>query len=767
MKRKLNSLFQKARNWIDDDLPEDIKEIKTNELTNKLTDELDKGLNKEQLLAITTTEGSVRVIAGAGSGKTRTLTERYVYIANDLGISTNRILCVTFTNKAAKEMKERVTESLGDVGTPYISTFHSFCSRALREDINRLNYPRKFKVMDQEDQLSLIKIAYKSLGLTNKDYPYKSALKLIDISCKNGNRKIINDYEKLMVNSSSKELTKLATSTNDRNKKIIYAYLAEQKKDYCLDYNDLINFAVYLLSNNEDIRNKWQDAFDYVQVDEFQDASMREFELVAILSKKNKNLFIVGDPDQTIYSFRHADVRCILDFEDILRELQGETVAVKTIELNTNYRSTPQILNASNSLIKKNTRRINKSLITENKDGKDVVHYHAKNTYDEARWVTSKIESLKVPYSDVLILYRNNAVSRNIEEQFIRNKIPYRILSGISFYQRKEVKDVLAILNLITFEDNVSFNRVINNNSLGIGAKRLDLIAKSANLNNTTMYQSLKDNISDKLLASTKGVFLVNLVERLRVLQESKSIAELLSEIITAFDYEELYLNIDELDKYENIMELKEMANAFELDTGEKVELADYLGMLSLYSEADKPEGDDNVRLMTIHSAKGLESPIVFVIGMNEGVMPSYRVTMFDDMEEERRIAYVAMTRAKEMLFLTESEGFNYNNSSKYPSRFIMNMDKETFITEGVLPRVLRSEANKFITESEAKLRKVIQKRTGIEKIKIKDRVRHKVFGDGLITHEERESFIIAFDSGHKKGISKDSDKIIKIIDDN
>jgi len=727
-------------------------------------------LNKEQLEAVKTTEGFVRVIAGAGSGKTRALTSRYAYIHNELDIPTTRILSVTFTNKAANEMKTRITKMLGtSVAAPFIMTFHGFCNRVLREDIDKLGYPLKFKILDTEDQADLLKPIYDELGITNKDYPYKKALSdLIGKGCKQGSRSIVPEYEKLLVNYTSAEINDLIEMMPTIENKIIMGYLREQKKDFCLDYDDLLNFVIYLFKTNKDVREKWQEHFDYIQVDEFQDVSMREFELVAILSQKNKNLFVVGDSDQTIYSFKGSDIRCIIDFQPILESIQGEPCPVKTIQLNTNYRSTPEILSVSNSLIKHNVERIDKELVTPNNCGARVLHYHAKNIYQEAEWVAKRILSLNRTFSDFAILFRNNASSRVLEEKLVSYRIPYEMLSGLSFYQRKEVKDVLAVLNVIAFDDNISFRRIIKNNPLKIGNKKMEFLTSVSDTRGISLYQALKENYKDKMFKSTQAEFLVNLIEHLRAQSTVKSIAQLIDMIIVAFEYEETYTKADEIERYENLIELKNSAKHFEYQEGEKVDLADYLGTLALYSETDKEESKDKVKLMTVHAAKGLEYPVVFLVGMNEGLMPSSRTATAADLEEERRIAYVAMTRAEEMLFLTDAEGENYDRSMRLPSRFIFNIERDLFNTEGVMDRNLLWMSQDYIKKSEERLKPSSKldlsgyNLKNLDTLKQGDRVIHETFGEGIIAREDADAFVIMFDSGEMKGIVKSSKKLSK-----
>ena len=724
------------------------------------------GLNKEQQEAVTTTEGYVRVIAGAGSGKTRALTTRFAYLVDELDISPNRILSVTFTNKAANEMKSRISGMVGDVATPYIMTFHGFCNRFLHSEIEAIDISSNFKIMDTDDQTDILKVVYNELGLTNKDFPYKRALtEIIGAGCKNGQRTLLSNYEELLEKYSSYELNQLMQLAPTKELKMIYGYLREQKRDACLDYEDLLNFALYILKTRKDIRDIWEGVFDYIQVDEFQDVSLREVELVGILSNKCGNLFVVGDPDQTIYSFRGSDVNCIVQFEAIMNKVQGKENTVKTVMLNQNYRSTPEILDVSNALIKHNQNRVDKELMTYSPSGAKVSHYHARNIYQEATWVANRILTLKRPYSDIAILYRSNTSSRAIEEKLIENSIPYEVLSGISFYSRKEVKDVLALLSIVAFGDNLSFMRMVKTLSLGIGPKKIEIL-KELTGGKTTLYQALRVNADTKAFKSTKAKWLVDLIEELKVYSETETIAMLMGRVYTALNLEEMYKN-SEIERWENLQELKRSAQHYEHNQHEKVDLGEYLSMLSLYTASDGEENINKVKLMTIHAAKGLEYPVIFVIGMNEGLMPSSRTDSAAMMEEERRIAYVALTRAKEMLFMTDAEGENFDNTYRLPSRFLFNIPRDLYNSEGKIDEYLKRQVEQRIEEDKKKfavpVSSILDSIEDRDTIKKDSRIRHKIFGEGTVMQIANGAYVILFDEVGIKGIKMDSNKIEKI----
>ena len=731
-------------------------------MANALLEEL----NEDQKKAVLTTEGYVRVIAGAGSGKTKALTHRYAYLVDELEISPNRILSVTFTNKAANEMKERIIKMVGDIGTPYIMTFHGFCNRFLHSEIEVLDISSKFKIMDIDDQMDILKVVYEELGLNNKDFPYKRALtEIIGAGCKNGQRSYLSNYEELIEKYSSYELNQLMQLAPTMELKLIYGYLREQKRDACLDYEDLLNFALYILKTRKEIRESWENAFDYIQVDEFQDVSLREVELVGILSNKCGNLFVVGDDSQCIYSFRGSDVNCIVHFGEIMDKIQGKHNTVTSIYLTTNYRSTPEILDVSNSLIKHNVNRLDKNLVAVNENGTKVLHYHARNIYNEADWVARKILTLKRNFSDFAILYRSNSSSRAVEEKLMENGIPYEVLSGISFYSRKEVKDVLSVLSIVAFGDNLSFIRMAKTLKLGLGPKKIDVLRELAG-SHGTLYDALRKNVDIKTFKSTKAQWLVNFIEELRVYAERETISMLMGRVFTELNLEEVYKE-SEIERWENLQELKRSAQHYEHSQHEKVDLGEYLSMLSLYTNADKEDKPDTVKLMTIHAAKGLEFPIVFVIGMNEGLMPSSRTVTADMMEEERRIAYVAMTRAKELLFLSDAEGENFDRTYRIPSRFLFNIDRTRINTEGNLDNYLIKQTKDKIAVEEMQFGKpssnILDAVLDLHKIEKESRVRHSTFGEGTVMQITDDAYVILFDEVGLKGIRKDSKKIEKI----
>ncbi len=727
-------------------------------------------LNKGQLEAVETTEGLVRVIAGAGTGKTRALTSRFAYLIENKGIKAHRILSVTFTNKAANEMKKRIKSMVSeDIETPYIMTFHGFCNRFLRSEIEFMGFSRFYKILDVEDQLSMMKNVYSFLGITDKEYPIRKILDdIIGDGCKTGSRHIISDYEKILDDFSALELKKMMDVEINIYKKIIYGYLREQKLNKCLDYNDLLNLTVYLLKTRSSCRELWEKAFDYVQVDEFQDVSLKEVELIGYLTGSTHNLFVVGDDSQTIYSWRGSDIKCILQLDDVMARIYGTTVPMKTIMLTENYRSTPEILEISNELIKNNTVKLDKELVTRNESGARVLYYHGRNMYVEAAWVAETISDMKEHFdglSDFAVLYRGNTQSRVLEEALMEKGIPYEILSGTSFYGRKEVKDVLAMLSIVAFGDNVSFLRATKNFPLGLGPKKIEMLREYAK-DGSTYYQELEKHENENGIKSKKGSWFISFIRDLRDMAESRPIYEIIDKICNTFELEELYAKRKETERWENLMELKEGCRRYEMKSGNDVDISDYLNMVSLYTTSDKEEIADCVNLMTIHTAKGLEYPVVFIVGMVEGIIPSSRCNTKAGIEEERRVAYVAMTRAKKFLFLTDSGGQNYDCVMRYPSRFLREIPWDRLETKGHVDEYLFEGTQRIIDKAEFLVddrEDIICKFVDNSDIVVGDVVYHDVFGSGVVVKLLEGAYAVMFESEGFKGIKKGSNKLSKV----
>ena len=690
-------------------------------------------LNPEQYEAAVTTEGFIRVVAGAGSGKTKTLTARYMYLVEMLGISTANILCVTFTNKAAAEMKKRIRRQLPDQDLGRITTFHGFCVGLLKEDCHVVQYPTTFIVLDEEDKEAMLRTCFEDLGLTSRDLTIKEAVDHI------GWRKGGRGYVKTLIGSPEK-LLELSNAASTLKDKVMYRYFYEQRKCYGLDFDDLVYFVLYILEQDKYTRGKWQQRLEYIMVDEFQDIDKDQYALADILSGYHKNLFVVGDPDQTIYTWRGADVKFILEFD-------SRHENVKTIYLNTNYRSVPQILSASNALIDKNRDRLKKQLSAVRADSRKPLYFHAKTGQLEADWMTANMRALHesgVPYSAMGVLYRAHYVSRTVEESLIRNKIPYVLYSGVEFYKRKEIKDVLCYLRMIYCGDDVSFLRTVNEPKRGVGRTRIAALKEYAALHQCSLYEALTALLDTELIRRSRAKEFVRLIEKYRAIFDGMDLTDLLSGILSESGYEDMLRTCGEEERLDNLAELKQAIYDFERKAGEEVSLGNYLDHAALFTNMDQTEKAQAVKLMTVHAAKGLEFPIVFVCGLSEGIFPGKRANTREKLEEERRLCYVAFTRAKDRLFLSDAAGTNYDGSFRYPSRFLFNAEKENVEYAVPLDPDLEERALEQIRKTEDTARRPEAKCELVGK-----RVRHPVFGEGSIigTPRGQEGVIIQFDT--------------------
>lgn len=666
-------------------------------------------LNEAQLDAVRATEGSVRVVAGAGTGKTRALTARYCYLADLLGVDTTAILCLTFTNKAAAEMKGRIRKYLGDFDLAYICTFHSWCVRMLKEDIHVLSYPANFVIIDTDDQAEMIQKVYTDMGMTLKQMPIKRAVDHI------GKEKASGEYIDTIEQLNNKRLEELCQNAAETLDSIYYRYLYEQKKNFALDFDDIIIFAEHILSHYPKILAKWQERLQYVMVDEFQDVSPRQYGIAQLLAGAHHNLFIVGDPDQTIYSWRGADVRLFLDFDK-------EYPDALTVVLTDNYRCTPQILAASNELITKNTERYPKALRPTAPDGAKPAMYHARNERDEsARIVREMKKLLKAGHTgrEIAVLYRAHHLSRTLEDALVKNDIPYIIYSGTAFYARREVKDVLAYLRMLVGADDMAFMRTVNQPSRKIGRKKLAVIRSHADECGMSMYEALVDLADKPVLARTGAKAYIRAIEEGRKLVGTMPLGDIMQRMLDLSGYEEMLRNLSEWERLDNLAELKRAIE--EEGHDDDTTLDSFLSRAALIANIDRSDkNDDAVRLMTVHSAKGMEFDTVFILGLSEGNMPSRRSSGPEDIEEERRLAYVALTRARKNLFISDSEGFNNDNTSRTPSRFIYEMGLPNLTIEGKLPPQ---------TPAAPKMAGAMEQ----AKFKAGDKVGHPVFGIGTV----------------------------------
>lgn len=694
------------------------------------------GLNDEQRDAVTSTEGFVRVMAGAGSGKTRALAHRFAYLVNEVGILPANILCVTFTNKAANEMRRRIRSLTGDNDTGFISTFHGFCVAVLQEDGYFVQYPKSFLVLDNSDIDSMLKIIYEERGLTLRDMTFSNARDMIEIEkCKNRPQYYLDVIA--MDTDALKKKYDEAVSAKDV---IFYGYLYQQKKCFGLDYNDLIKFTLYIFSKSDEIRLKWQQRLEYIMIDEFQDIDGLQYELMQALCAYHKNLFIVGDPDQTIYTWRGANVKHILDFDKNFPK-------VKTIMMMKNYRSTPEIIAAANSLIDKNTVRMKKQLIATLPKGERVVYSHAKTTKEEANSIAERIKKLSkagVPYGDITILYRAHYIARTIEEGLMRAEIPYTIYSGVQFFDRMEIKDALSYLRLIAYRDDLSFMRIVNTPKRNIGEKRMRFLKEYAAANGCLLYDALVKSIDEPIFANTQARRFVKLIERFSSIYHTMPASELLSAVLNESGYEEALRTEGAQDRLDNLAELKQAVYEYETGCGEESRLEDFLSHVALLTNADAAAAPNAVKLMTVHTAKGLEFPYVFICGLDEGMFPSKRTSSFEAMEEERRLAFVAMTRAEKGLYLSDAEGRGLDGSFRYPSRFVFDIDRQLMDYSTELDPGLKAEAQRYISSAHNRLKGLSRQ----QRLNVGDRVRHDIMGNGVIEDidEERMAYVVKFD---------------------
>ena len=627
--------------------------------------EILNGLNNKQYEAVTKTEGPVLVIAGAGSGKTKVLTHKIAYLMEEKNVMPWNILAITFTNKAANEMKERITNIVGEKAKDiWMGTFHSICVRILRKHIDRIGYDTSFIIFDTSDQKTLIKRCMKDLQVDDKLFTEKS----IQAEISNAKNEMIEPD------------TYLARSHGDfRREKIGQVYELYQrrlKENNAIDFDDIINFCLKIFEQNDDILSYYSSKFQYILVDEYQDTNKSQFTLVKNLAKANGNITVVGDNDQGIYSFRGADISNILNFE---KDFKGTEI----IKLEQNYRCTGNILKIANSVIKNNETKYEKKLWTENGVGNLPRVYSADNEYDEATFIVDQINHLKreekYSYSDFAVLYRMNTQSRAIEDILRREGIPYKIVGGLKFYERKEIKDIVSYLRLVhNTSDNLSLMRIINEPKRGIGKTSLDKIADLAIANETSMYEVIKNSDAfglNRVFLSSREF--INVIEEARQKKDDLSISELVKFLLKKSGYTKALEDentIEAENRIENLEEFLTVAMEFEKEEAANT-LQDFLEGMTLSSDIDNvDESDESVTLMTLHSAKGLEFPVVFLVGMEEGIFPGYRsMGEPQELEEERRLCYVGITRAKEYLFLTCSKKRTIfgSTSCNLPSRFI------------------------------------------------------------------------------------------------
>ena len=801
------------------------------------------GLNERQREAVIATEGRIRVVAGAGSGKTKALTCRYAYLVNELGVDPANILCLTFTNKAAQEMRQRIHQLVasGDYND-LVCTIHGFCVKFLRKEIHRLGYPKSFTILDEDDQKQLAKQVMEELGLNRT---VETVGQFLDAAAA---RKVAlfleqpNYIDQMLLierlkDSGSAEAPSPSATASDADAIAFQRYIELQKKTLALDFQDLIFFTIHILKRFPDACEYWQNEMEYIMLDEAQDCNKSDWTIVETLQGIHHNLFIVGDPDQAIYEWRGARPKMFIEFSND-----------RSIVLDQNYRSTSPILQVANSVISRNRNRLPKNLFTLRDGGTKVTHFHGRSDAEEAQWIASKIRSYLDDASSstttitsspaavtsplqkggagggcfgggsfgggsFAILYRASYLSRGIEQALVNANIPYVIWGGVRFFDRAEIKDALSYLRLIDRGDDLAFQRICNVPSRKVGKVYLQRLKVLADQDQSTLYEALKRHISAHELYKESMVHFIDLIERCRQFVDERMklpilldehgtiistqrrdhvISDVLDLVLEESGYKQLLREDDDTDRLENLTELLQSVHTYEAShlQDDSLSISGYLQEISLYTNMDIDEaqstmhnarlnvsddGGNNrascienresnksskVRLMTIHQSKGLEFPYVFVCGLSEGIFPSMktlRERKGDGEEEERRLMYVAVTRAERELFLTESEGFSAAaRLSKYPSRFLREIQRSLFVTEGDMDEMLWQESRKLVSQmgldftSQGDAPIATASAAPVDALPPGTRVRHAVLGEGTIVsyNEVRGSYSVQFGNG-------------------
>ena len=673
-----------------------------------------KGLTEDQTSAVLATEGHVRVVAGAGSGKTRTLVARYSYLTEKMGVPQSDVLCLTFTNKAAQEMRTRImTNSRNGTVGDFVTTIHGFCVKFLREEIYRLNYPQNYMILDEEDLKAIVKEVLEENKIERKDGIVGNYLDELGVF--KASAPYIQDFI-------------LPTKTfNLPDTPILGQMILRQRRYFALDFDDLLFFTLYILKHFPEVREKWQNQFQYVMIDEVQDCSRPEWELFTIMSGHYGNLFIVGDGDQAIYEWKGAHPELFVEYDP-------DT----DIYLKENFRSLPNIVCLADSIIVNNRNRLPRTSITMRPPkGFRTKFFHCKNERQEAGKLAAQLKKIhdkeSLQWSDMAVLYRASYLSRSIEQALMSEKIPYVIWGGVRFFERKEIKDALAYLRLLAMDDDVSFKRIANVPSRKIGKKTIALLQGYAAAKGCSLFTALKE--SGAASRNPAAAKFVSTVDEVRGEIGRLRISAILDIILDRSGLMEQYRIDTEEERLENLQELIKSVRLYEEDNKEEEDLSieTYLQDIALYTNADYRKDDDKVKLMTIHQAKGLEFPLVWIYGLNEGVLPSHRTIRERGeagLEEERRLMYVACTRAMDKLFFSDSEGFNVQNSlAKYPSRFI----REAHDINGDLYEIERQFSHKLWEGTDRLIAKLEGPQCSNARFADGTRVKHLVFGDGTV----------------------------------
>ena len=717
-------------------------------------------LNEMQRRAVTTTDGAILILAGAGSGKTRVITNKIAYLIEEKNVNPYNILAITFTNKAAKEMLSRVEEMIGeDSRRVWISTFHAFCSKVLRIEAHHLNYDNNFTIYDTTDKQTLIKNCMDAL-----DYSKQSISPSLIAS-------EISKAKDSMIDIQEYENTYESDDIGSKIAKVYSLYQQELKKNNAMDFDDLIYNCIRLFKEHKDVLEKYQFKFKYIMVDEYQDTNYSQYLLIKMLSEMHKNICVVGDDDQSIYTWRGADIRNILEFEKDFDD-------VLQIKLEQNYRSTSNIINAAHSVIKKNNERKEKKIWTDANDGEKIKLYSATSERDESNYVAVNIKKMVdnqgYDYKDFAVLYRANSLSRTYEEAFMKYGIPYKIFGGLKFYDRMEIKDILAYFRIIDNKfDDISLKRIINVPKRSIGAKTIEKIEAYARQNNMSILDAM-DEVDD-IVSTTKTRESVKkfklLISSLKALANVLPVSEFLDKVLENTNYRKLYLeenSIENQSRLENIEELKSVVKEFELNSEDKT-LSAFLQNATLSTDMDEKIKNDNyVSLMTIHSSKGLEFRAVFLVALEEDIFPSSRSILEESkLEEERRLCYVAITRAKEKLFMTRSTmRLLYGKTNcNIISRFVGEIDTNFIESDNkdVIQKKIPEEKESYsLYQKYVEKYKIIneKKKNDPQELSIGVKVSHKTFGIGTVVGKTGGKFTIAFD---KVGVKTIDTTVVKL----
>ena len=677
---------------------------------------------KEQTEAITQTEGNIRVASVPGSGKTFVLTYRIAYLITELFVEPSSIVALTFTNKAASQMKHRLRNIVGDNANCFTGTFHGYCNMFLKEEIHRLTFPKTFTILDKKAELEMIKDVADDMGISLKDNTAKKIMSDIDITKKD------MSYVELMAGVDKTELKRRASSEKNADKKVFYNYLKRQCDNYALDFEDLINFTLYILNRNEDVRIRWQEKCQYVLCDEYQDVNMKQDMLLHILSGLYQNLFVVGDDDQNIYTWRGSDPEYMINFDKTHENVQDYS-------LTENFRSTPQIVNVAKSLISANQNRLEKQMISNRPDGHKPVFNAPDTEKNESLWIADTIldnVAKNMKYSDHTILVRAASQTRSIEEAFIKRKVPYKILSGAKFYESEEIRTVLSYMRMVYSLTDMDLMYTISRPRRGFGKKSVEKLKNAAAQNNCSLFKALGKQIEDGDITQKNVIEYYNAISELHDTYVAYTCTDIVNKCLDMGYRQALEQDIDQT-RLDNVSELIRTITALEEDNQEKVELADLLSHFALFSAQDEDGEYNVVKVMTIHTAKGLEFDTVFVPGLVEGQFPSSRLRNEDEYEEERRLLYVAMTRAKNMLYLSTYRKKDGRFAAR-PSAFLSDIDTNLL---------------DCINNSRVLIRGVTEQMLPKAVFEVGDKVRHKVFGIGEIVKVDKvtQTYEIQFEN--------------------